>query len=200
MFCQGASDLWGTERVQRVFFALPGLLDGSWASPGAPSCALWPLWACLARRPVLFGRLLDALGRPTWPLNCQTAVQKPCQVAPSADFHASNGQISRFFCTRPLECAAFLEERVIYEKPKKTIGFYRFSVRLLSLSPVLPNLEKTMKNAVLSSNFEVRAVLHSKRSWTPLGGLLGANLDVLGVHLAALVTLLGPTWTLLGPT
>ena len=64
--------------------ALPGLLDGSWASPGAPSCALGPLWACLACRPVLFGRLLDALGRPTWPLNCQTAVRKPWQVAPSA--------------------------------------------------------------------------------------------------------------------
>ena len=60
--------------------------------------------------------------------------------------------------------------------------------------------KKTLKNAVLSSNFEVRAVLHSKRSWTPLIGLSGANLDVLGVHLAALVTLLGPTWTLLGPT
>ena len=64
----------------------------------------------------------------------------------------------------------------------------------------LPNLEKTLKNAVLSSNFEVRAVLHSKLSWTPLGVLLGANLDVLGVHLAASVTNLGPTWTLLGPT
>ena len=64
----------------------------------------------------------------------------------------------------------------------------------------LPNLEKTMKNAVLSSNFEVRAVLHSKRSWMRLGGFLGSNLDVLGVHLAALGTNLGPTWTLLGPT
>ena len=64
----------------------------------------------------------------------------------------------------------------------------------------LPNLEKTMKNAVLSSIFEVRAVLHSKLSWTPLGVLLGANLDVLGVHLAASVTNLGPTWTLLGST
>ena len=153
MFCQEASDVWETDRGARLLFILVRLLDASWASPGAPSCALWPLWACLARRPVLFGRLLDALGRPTWPLNCQTAVQKPCQVAPSADFHASNGQISRFFCTCPLECAAFLEERVIYEKPKKTIGFYRFSVRLLSLSPVLPNLEKTLKNVVLSSNF-----------------------------------------------
>ena len=152
-----------------------------------------PLWACLACRPVLFGRLFDALGRSTWPLNCQTAVQKPCQVALSADFHASNGQISRFFCTRTLECAAFLQERAIFEKPKKTTGFYRFSVRLPSLSPGLPNLEKTLKNAVLSSNFEVRAVLHSERSWTPLGGLLGANLDVLGVLLAALVTLLAPT-------
>ena len=79
------------------------------------------------------------------------------------------------------------------EKPMKTIGFYRFSARLPSLSPGLPNLEKTKKNAVLSSIFEVRAVLHSKRSWTPLGGLLGANLDVLGVHLAASVTNLGPT-------
>ena len=84
MFCQDASDLWGTERVAKLFSALPGLLDGSWASPGAPSCALGPLWACLARRPVLFGRLLDAVGRPTWPLNCQTAVRKPCQVAQSA--------------------------------------------------------------------------------------------------------------------
>ena len=62
------------------------------------------------------------------------------------------------------------------------------------------NLAKTMKNAVLSSNFEVRAVLHSKRSWTPLGGLLGANLDALWANLAALVTNLGPTWTLSGPT
>ena len=97
MFCQGASDLWETERGERPFFALPGLLDGSWASPGAPSCALWPLWPGLAGRPVLFGRLLDALGRPTWPLNCQTAIQKPCQVAPSSDLHASNGQISYFF-------------------------------------------------------------------------------------------------------
>ena len=121
-------------------------------------------------------------------------------MAPSADFHASNGQISRFFCTCPLDCAAFLEERVIYEKRKRTTGFYGFSARLPSLSPGLPNLEKTVKNVVLSSNFEVRAVLHSKRSWTPLGGLLGANLDVLVVHLAALVTLLGPTSTLLGPT
>ena len=64
----------------------------------------------------------------------------------------------------------------------------------------LPNLEKTLKNAVLSSNLEVRAVLHSKRSWMRLGGFLGSNLDVLGVHLAALGTNLGPTWTLLGPT
>ena len=68
------------------------------------------------------------------------------------------------------------------------------------LSPGLPNLEKTVKNVVLLSNFKVRAALHSKRSWTPLGGLLGANLDALWVHLAALVTNLGPTWTLLGPT
>ena len=60
-------------------------------------------------------------------------------------------------------------------------------------SKLLPNLEKNMKNAVLSSIFEVRAVLHSKLSWTPLGVLLGANLDVLGVHLAASVTNLGPT-------
>ena len=51
-----------------------------------------------------------------------------------------------------------------------------------------------------SSILMVQAFLQSKRSWTPLGGLLGANLDVLGVHLAALVTLLGSTWTLLGPT
>ena len=74
------------------------------------------------------------------------------------------------------------------------------SKRLQSLSPGLPNLEKSLKNAVLSSNFEVRAVLHSKRSWTPLGGLLGANLDALWANLAALVTNLGPTWTLLRPT
>ena len=84
MYCQDASDLWGLERLEKTFFALPALLDASWASPGAPSCALGPLWACLARRPVLFGRLLDALGRPTWPLNCQTAIQKRCQVAQSA--------------------------------------------------------------------------------------------------------------------
>ena len=84
MFCPEASDLSRTERVQNLFFVLVRLLDGFWASPGAPSCALGPLWACLACRPELFGRLLDALGRPTWPLNCQTAVQKPCQVAQSA--------------------------------------------------------------------------------------------------------------------
>ena len=41
-----------------LWTALPGLVG----SPGAPSCALGPLWACLACRPVLFGRLLDALG------------------------------------------------------------------------------------------------------------------------------------------
>ena len=74
------------------------------------------------------------------------------------------------------------------------------SKRLPGLSPGLPNLEKTEKNAVLSSNFEIRAVLHSKRFWTRLGGFLGANLDVLGVHLAAVGTNLGPTWTLSGPT
>ena len=85
MFCQGAPDLWGTESLERTFFALPGLQDASRASPGAPSRALWPLWVCLARRPVLVGRLLGALGRPTWLLNCQTAVQKLWQVAPSAD-------------------------------------------------------------------------------------------------------------------
>ena len=61
MYCQEASGLWGLQRPQIPFFALPGLLDGSWASPGAPSCALGPRWACLARRPVLFGRLLDHL-------------------------------------------------------------------------------------------------------------------------------------------
>ena len=155
MFCQGASGRWGPERGENLKLPLVRLLDGSWASPGAPSCALGPLWACLACRPVLFGRLLDALGRPTWPLNCQTAVQKPCQVAQSA-------------------CQASLQ--------------------------ACRTLTKTVKNAVLSSNFEVRAVLHSKRSWTPLGGLLGANLDVLGVHLAASVTNLRPTWTLLGST
>ena len=51
MFCQEASGLWGLQRPQIIFFALPGLLDGSWASPGAlwgrpgaPSWALGPLW------------------------------------------------------------------------------------------------------------------------------------------------------------
>ena len=124
------SGAFGYLRGRAPSWPLGRLLGLSWRAvglSGAPPCALWPHWACLERHPVLFGRLLDALGRPTWPLNCQNAVQEPCQVAPSADFHASNGQISRFFCTRPLECAAFLEERVIYEKPKKTIGFYRFS-------------------------------------------------------------------------
>ena len=80
MFCQGASDsprpeglpqppgrqdrpldrsAWPLGRLLGLWTVLPGLLDASWASPGAPSCALGPLWACLACRPVLFGRLLD---------------------------------------------------------------------------------------------------------------------------------------------
>ena len=144
MFLPGASGRWRTERLEKVFFALQGLLDASWTPlgrswaalglSGVPSCALWA-----------------ALGR-TWPSNLASELPN---------------------------C-----------RPKA----------VPSGSKRLPNLEKTMKNAVLSSNFEVRAVLHSKLSWTPLGGLLGANLDVLGVHLAASVTNLGPTWTLLGPT
>ena len=144
MFCQEASDLWGTERVQKVFFAKLGSvlpfgplrlaswtpLGRSWAAlglSGVPSCALWA-----------------ALGR-TWPSNLASELPN-CRpkAVPSGSKH-------------------------------------------------LPNLEKTMKNVVLSSIFEVRAVLHSKLSWTPLGDLLGANLDVLGVHLAASVTNLGPT-------
>ena len=159
-FCQVASDLWGTERLERTVFALPGLLDASWVSPGAPSCALGPLWACLARRTVLFGRLLDALGCATWPLNCQTAVQKPCQVAQSA-------------------CQASLQ--------------------------ACRTLKKNKKNAVLSSNFEVRAVLHFRRclartlgqfgrSWGQIEGnlaILGINLAALGANLAALGTNLG---------
>ena len=147
MFCQDASGLWETERLEKIFFALPGLLDASWASPGAPCCALGPLWACLARSPVLFARLLDALGRPTWRLNCQIAIQKHCQEAKSADFHAFNGQISRFFCTRTLECAAFLEERVIYEKPKKTTGFYRFFACSL-LRARIENRRKILSNGL----------------------------------------------------
>ena len=118
-FCQVASGLWGTERVQKLFFALPGLLDGSWASPGAPSCALGPLWACLACRPVLFGRLLDALGRPTWPLNCQTAVQKPCQVAQSA-------------------CQASLQACRTLKKPRKTLYCRQISRFGLFCTPSAP--------------------------------------------------------------
>ena len=190
MFCQEASGLWGLERVQRLFFALPGLLDGSWASPGAPSCALGPLWACLACRPVLFGRLLDALGRPTGPLNCQTAVRKPCQVAPSA-------------------CQALPQACRTFKKPRKTLYCRQISGFWLFCCANALGLLLCSSCALLGCLLGLTCRLLGA-SWGQLGAnldalgpnldALGAKLGALGANLDALGANLRPTWTLLGPT
>ena len=125
----------------------------------------------------------DAVSSSTWPPN---ATQNAVSTAPKRRFKLNLASSSATWRVQ-VELGGLFSLEIAQKGLPRSIWS-------------LPNLEKTMKNAVLSSNFEVRAVLHSKRSWMRLGGFLGSNLDVLGVHLAALGTNLGPTWTLLGPT
>ena len=78
MFCQGASGLWGTERPQRVFVRQVGLCTAIWTAPPGLLDAWWtpvvrswtPLgrsWALLDASWTPLGRLLDTLGRTSWP-------------------------------------------------------------------------------------------------------------------------------------
>ena len=61
-------------------------ISGDLAAPESFFRPAWPAGRLLALawRAVLCS--LGALGCPTWPLNSQPTAQKPCQVAPSADF------------------------------------------------------------------------------------------------------------------
>ena len=72
------------------------------------------------------------------------------------------------------------------------------SKRLPSPSPGLPNLQKTKKNVVLSSNFRVLFFLLCKCSWTAALQLLCTTWVPPRPYLQALGRLLGPTWGQLG--
>ena len=137
----------------------------------------------------------------------------------SADFRASDGRFSRFFHTRTLDCANFLEEDATYEKPKKTIGFYRFFA-LLHLRARFENHRKIASNALLERVTPLRSLekrdfrvserqngsrglsgVPWKASWGSSGSLLAAKFALLAhswALLTALGSLLGRSWDALG--
>ena len=102
MFCQDVPQLVRLQNLQKLFCAkldpTTAKLDPT-AAPSRPSeplvglpSATWPLnwppnWLPSATWPPNSppSATWTRFGRPTWLLNCQTAVQKLWQVAPSAD-------------------------------------------------------------------------------------------------------------------
>ena len=133
-------------------------------------CAAWPA-----------GRLLGLAWRAAWPAGRLSA----SPGAPSCALGAALGR------TWPSNLASELPNCPPQALPSG-------SKRLPSPSPGLPNLQKTKKNAVLSSNFRVLAFLLCKCSWTAALQLLCTTWVPPGPYLQALGRLLGPTWGQLG--
>ena len=118
---------------------------------------------------------------------------------------ASKGRFSRCRHTLALACANFLEEDATYEKPKKTIGFYRFFA-FPRFSARFENQQKIASNTLFERLTPQRALerrhLRFSKRQNGLRGLSGAPRETScsssGTLLAANLTPLARPWALLG--